>query len=207
MNEEHTLELNEWSFPEVDLGAGSDEIDLSAYFTALNSNEEEKSDAAEDTQEQAKQENQEENIKALAKQEIEQIRQNYEEKVQVINNLLNKLKNPASIIDEELVELIQDIVKKISKRIILKEIVTDPMLFSQMINELRTLIDSKSGMITVYLSAQDYHRLDTDKNHAAGLANIDNNLNEGDIVIKSNFAEVRALLDERIDQLIRIQHD
>lgn len=214
MNEEHTLDLNEWAFPEMDLGVGVGEIDLSAYFAPedLNNKDESEEDAraieeAPIQEHQAKSAVIEHDVNLQARLEIEQLKQNYESKLQLLNNLVSKLKNPASIIDEELLELIQDIIKKISKRIILKEIATDPAIFSHMITDLKSLIDSKNGMITIFLSAQDYHRLDSDKHHASGLANIDNQLNEGDVVIKSNFAEVRALLDERIEQLIRIQHD
>jgi|SRR5579885_266275 flagellar biosynthesis/type III secretory pathway protein FliH len=220
MNEDNTIEMNEWAFPEVDLGVKC-ELDLSAYISTDHpretqdeihvddtiSDDELNHETNENKQTHVHSEIVEREAYLMGKQEIEQLRQDYESRLSVLANLLNKLKNPASIIDEELIELIQDIVKKISKRIILKEIAVDPSLFSHMINELRGLIDSKNGMITVYLSEQDYQRLDSDKCHMTGLANIDNQLNEGDIVIKSNFAEVRALLDDRIDQLIRIQHD
>jgi len=208
---EHALELSEWSFPEIEV------CDLTVDYAASGTNDEKINGGAEDGGEESQQDHkhsqtktfdpQDEDVNKLDKLELDNLKREYESKIVILDNLLNKLKNPTSILDEELTELIQDIIRKIAKNIICREIEADKHLLPQMINELKALIDAKNGILSIYMSPSDFARLDSEKNNLSGLTNVDNELGTGDIIIKSNFAEVRALLNERIEQLIRIQHD
>lgn len=139
--------------------------------------------------------------------EAKKLKQEYESRIHIADTILSKLKTPISMLDEEVMEFLQDIVKKVAKRIICREIALDPSILRSIIDELASLIDSKNGLIAIYLSSEDYHCLNTHQSTADGLVQINESLSQGDVIIKSQFAEVRALLNERIDQLVRIQHD
>lgn len=139
--------------------------------------------------------------------EIENIKLDYQARIDSLNQLMNKIKTPLSLIDQDVIELMQDIVKKIAKRIICKEISTDPQIFTQVITELKTLIDANNNMINIFLSKTDFEKWTTEQTQSLGIAHSDDSLEQGDVIIKSNFAEIRALLNDRIDQLMRIQHD
>ncbi|VVC77109.1 hypothetical protein AQUSIP_24360 [Aquicella siphonis] len=228
LHDEHVLELSDWIFPELDSLSGGDEIDLNSLFTPEHVDIENKQDYQDDIEHAEKLNESYENLghkavpageaqaestdkvddqAAILHDEVKNLKLEYESRINAVNQLLGKLKAPLSMVDEEVIELMQDVVKKITKRIICKEISTDPSVFIRMLDELKKMIDSKNGLITIYLSSDDYHRLNADQTGSQGLASIDSSLQQGDVVIKSNFAEVRALLNDRIDQLVRIQHD
>ncbi len=203
MYHDETQQMNDWSFPEIDVpplptfdmeGEAETESDNAKVIRQ-----------ADEAAEKAASVNQ--SINAAALIELDNLKREYEARINILNNLLNKLKNPTSILDEELIELIQDIVRKIAKKIICREIETDKTLLPQMINELKALIDAKNGILSINLSQADYARLEAEQNQLSNLMSVDSNLQVGDIIVKSNFAEVRAVLNDRIEQLIRIQHD
>lgn len=199
---ENILQMDQWIFPEIGQDSHDDgELSANADGAARAPAVDPAVVAAIEARRREMDEIQKE------KEELQLLRQECEAKIEILNHLLNKLKNPMSIIDEELIELIQDIIRKIAKKIICKEIISDKSLMLNMINELKGLIDAKNGIINIYMSEEDFSRLDSGKNNLSGLTNVDPALGTGDIVIKSNFAEIRAVLNERIEQLIRIQHE
>lgn len=206
MDQDFLKQAYEWNFPEVDLEAQTDlDESLQTIDKDVNQDTYSKQELAELERNRELELRAKEN--SLLRDEIEVLKTNFQSQVEVMVKLVNKLRNPVSIIDEEIVELLQDIIKKLTKRIICKEISAAPETLTQMINELRSLIEAKNGLIAIHLSNNDHSRLDALKNQFSGIACIDNNLNDGDIIIKSNFGEVRALLNERIEQLIRVEHD
>lgn len=213
--DEQTMEVTEWAFPEVELVNHLNDVDLGTLF--MPDIEENQSDypaqreIVEDKQDVI-QNNQHaepiiEDTEIIQYQVLDKLKMDYESRIEMVNNIINQLKAPVSLINEELIELLQDIIKKIVKKIIYKEISTDLTVLPNMINELKSLIDTKNGMTSVFLSEKDYQRLEADKNHPSQLIEIDHTLSSGDIMIKSNYAEVRALLDERIEQITRIENE
>jgi len=204
MHDDDAQQMNDWFFPEMDVPS------LPAFTVegegeaGENTNVQVKK-AADEAAEKIASANQ--SIHAAALIELDNLKREYEARINILDNLLNKLKNPTSILDEELIELIQDIVRKIARKIICREIEMDKTLLPQMINELKTLIDTKNGILSINLSQADYARLEAEQNQLSNLMSVDSNLQMGDIIVKSNFAEVRAGLNDRIEQLIRIQHD
>jgi flagellar biosynthesis/type III secretory pathway protein FliH len=212
MTGEMTGETTDWSFPELDqLNLTNNDEMTALLFPEIHKQIDEALDTIKESNKNATDSaNERDNPHEYDHerfQELEKLKSDYESRLVYLNNIIDKLKTPLSIIDAELLEVIQDIIKKMTKRIICKEITTDPNIFTQIINDLKSMLDTKDGMITIYLSEKDYHQFNTSNHHTLGLTNIDSSLNQGDVIIKSNFAEIRALLDDRIEQLIRIQHD
>ncbi|RDI38531.1 FliH/SctL family protein [Aquicella lusitana] len=152
-------------------------------------------------------ENQNEHIEKMIienqakKLEIEMIKAEYEKKIAIVDNMLKQLERPLSVIDDDLIEIINQIIKKTVKNLIYKEIKSDPKLLIKIINTLSESIQEKGGLITIYLSQSDYNRL-FDEAHNLNLR-VDSSLVDGDLIIKSNKGEIHSLLNERIDRVIR----
>lgn len=201
--------LSEWSFPNVDIVKPIfDDFNYGdASFANLITEEDTlplqaKSDPLHN-ENQAKYD--EEVIKLRT--ELEDLKLQYEKKIDVANELIIELKNSLSVIDLDLIQLIQDIIKKTVKKIIRKEFEMDPDLISHLVNELQKYLQSKEGLINVYLSEKDYERFTVDENQSLLNVSIDHSLSEGDIVVKSKSTEVRALLDEAIDLLLKAHYE
>lgn len=207
-------ELSEWTFPSVDAG-NSVEVDLSSAFVpdvqeikgGENSEWPEIDTGSGEVKEEPKLHPEPKEAEVIHYQVLDKLKLECEARLDTLDKMINKLKSPASLLGDELIELVEDIIRKVVKKIIFKEISTDNTVLPNMINELKSLIDTKNGMTAVYLSAQDYQLLEEDKKQAMGLIEVDAALSSGDIVIKSNYAEVRALLNERMDQVIRIENE
>src|SRR6185312_12847158 len=75
----------------------------------------------------------------------DKLKADVESRIELLGQIVNQLKKPVSLINEELIELLQDIIKKIVKKIIFKEVTTDTTILPNMINELKSLIDTKNG--------------------------------------------------------------
>lgn len=176
----------DWSFPNVENALSPDDI--------MHSFQQKKEDEL--TKEKQK-----------INKELNKLKFEYENKIETLNTLLNELQNPAASINDELIEIMQTIIKKSIKLLISKEINLDPNLTKSIITELKKLIKDKNGTIHVSVSEIDHQRLDSEKISADTLLTIDNSLKEGDVIIKSKSSEIRALLDERIEQMIKAQHD
>ncbi|MHB1948806.1 MAG: FliH/SctL family protein [Gammaproteobacteria bacterium] len=139
----------------------------------------------------------------LAKKEVEKLRQAYEEKLLLLDNLIKKLKNPLQILDDELAELMHELIHSSVKKIIYKELKSDPKLINNMINLLKSSIEEKGKIINVYLSPIDYERIKDIESDPTRILHVNSELSEGDIIIKSNCNEIHALLNERIDKMFR----
>lgn len=144
---------------------------------------------------------------AILQAELKKLKEEYTHKLKTVNHLLDKLQDPITMIDGEIFLLIQDMLKKSIKRIIQKEINDDNGLIDKMIAELKAIIPMQDGMITVYVSQTDYDRLQDDTSHSSTVVKTNEELQPGDIIIKTHFTEIRALLNERIDQLVGDAHD
>lgn len=193
-------ELSVWNFP--DLKELSHEDVNSLIVNNVSIPKEEKFKIKE-----AEQENNE-NEQSSVKQdnELENIKNEYNKKIELVNNLLVSLEKPLTLLDGELIELIQYIIAKSVKNIIYKEIKTDSKLMNKIVKELSSLIDSKNGVVTIYLSEVDFNRLTEHDNSPSTIFKVNNSLSEGDIIIKSNFSEIRAVLNERINHLLGIKY-
>lgn len=142
----------------------------------------------------------------IAMAEVEKLKQEYETKIQLVNQLISKFENPLVNLDKELMELIQYIIKKSIKSLIYKEMKTDTKIVNRIIRELVELIQSRSGMISIYLSEADYQRLNNEESYPSMVYKINSALSQGDIIVKSNFTEIRAILNDRINQLLGIKY-
>ena len=143
----------------------------------------------------------------LAKREMELLREEYTKKIDFVNSLVKKLENPFKQFDNELIEITKSIIKKATKKLIHRELSLEPLLITEMVNELIVLVQEKNSTLTVSVSGVDYNRIHSEHYQSSILFVIDNALTEGDIIIRSNVMEIRALIDEGIDRILGEKHD
>ncbi|MEO8400368.1 MAG: FliH/SctL family protein [Gammaproteobacteria bacterium] len=191
-------ETNEWSFPTVDV------LKKNSYQITLNTKDE--NVLTQDDLKNLQIEIQKNKEILNAKAEIENLKIDVEKKMELINSLLKKFEYPLASIDKEIVELIEYIIKKSVKNIIYKEMKSDARLVNRVIKELSQLIHSQNGLITVYLSEIDYKKMSMEASDEKVVLKINPALTEGDMILKSNYTEIRAILDDRINQLLGIKY-
>jgi flagellar biosynthesis/type III secretory pathway protein FliH len=139
------------------------------------------------------------------KSELEMLKQEYLQRIIYVNNLINDLKNSSALITNDIVEIIKEIIHKITYHIIQKEINLDDTLIKKCIETLIEFLPYKNGIFTVYLAQSDVDKIEALGNQSI-LAKVHPEFNSGDILIKSNSAEIRALLSERINLLLKDNH-
>lgn len=202
--ENQAKEVIEWSFPDVNIV-----VEVNEEFNPIMKQLEKIINPAEEKKmEEEKQIKDAERIEIEnLKNQYETLKNEYEVKLQAMSIVVEKLKKPMAMIDEEIVEIINDIIKQSLKKIIYKELNHDPELILNIIEELKTFIQNKNQIVNIYLSETDYRRLDVEKNNLQDILTINAELNEGDVIIKSNSTEIRAILSDMIDKLIRMEHD
>lgn len=192
-------ESNEWKFPEIEsFGNFEGEVQLGKNNTDSENNQEEQDDEEESVNKvKTYQKND-----ALILMEQEIIKQN-----QALKNILTRIQEPLVFIDDHIINIFQDVIKKVAMKIIYKEIELDPLLIKKITDDLKLLIHSQNGTINIYLSEEDYKRIPMFAEEKSQSVIVDENLKAGDVIIKNKDTEIRALLDERIDLLMGKLHD
>jgi hypothetical protein len=143
-----------------------------------------------------------ENELALQKREDE-----LKAKNQLLDHLLTKLHDPLLFVDDQLINIMQDLIKKLVIKIVHKEINTDPEVLLKMIDSMKKLIIDQHGIVNVYLSEDDFKLIKTNPDDKNQVIQVNNNLKNGDIIIKTNDTEIRAILNDQVDLLMGTLHD
>jgi flagellar biosynthesis/type III secretory pathway protein FliH len=198
-------EISEWSFPEVDELTTDSQDDM--FIEEVHGSDD--IDFSDDIQQEVIPE-----VNIVGQTEADKIHEelfllkiDYEKKIETISRILDKLHNPLANIDHDIVVLIQDMIKKIAQRIIHKEIILDAANIKIMIDDLQHLIQGKNGLTNVYVSQADFDRIDGAGPHLDLMVQVDSALSDGDVIIKSNTSEVRGILSERIELLMKAEND
>jgi flagellar biosynthesis/type III secretory pathway protein FliH len=202
MAENSPKDSYEWTFPDMKSELDNADTDLLGAYSANN---EDNDNVYNSTNEKEKKESQSADEESLH-QEIKALKTDYEEKSAVFKNLFSQLQKTRQNFDNELIALIEDIIKKIVKKIIYKEISVDPGIMNEVINQLTLLIQPTSGIVTVFMSESDYKQLYEADNTISNAVCVDNSLSRGDVILKSNFTELKAILNERLDQIIGVEN-
>lgn len=199
MAENKLEDSTEWMFPAIDIWNPEDnEVEQDSETVVLEEVEEAPVD------EQAL-----ENDRIMAEKmaHLEDLKKDFLNKIAILNKIFEELKNSPISIDEETIALIESVVKKSVKKLIHKEMQNDDSILPQMIGHLKSLIEEKSNVLNIYVSHDDYQHIMEGNLLPNDSLSINPSLNSGDIVIKSNFTEISAILDERIEALIKVNHD
>lgn len=190
-------QLNEWTFPDVCLETKTNDEQNELYLDTQNKKQIEQN-----------KEITEANLAIIAlKNELQETKIEYAKKMNLLNDIHNQLENALSILDNELIDLIQDIIKKSVKKIIYKEIKSDSKLLLKIISELKSSINAQNGLVNVSVSAVDYERLKDENSNPMMIVSENSLLKEGDIIIKSNFTEIRSILNDRIDKMLGLKNE
>lgn len=136
-----------------------------------------------------------------------QLMNDYQNRIELLNHIFEKMQQTLALFDDEIISLINTLVKNAVKKIIYQELQNDNDLLKKMINELMSLVEAKQGeLVTVSLSPLDFEKLRTEEASNQNIK-VDPTLSVGDIIVKSHFTEIRALLNERIQNLMENSHD
>lgn len=138
--------------------------------------------------------------------EISQLKQAYSERIQLSNQVLQHLANQVKIIDEDIMQLINDVIHKITVKIIHQELKQDPQVLMNMIRSTLDEIPEQKAPITIFISPVDKEKI-TEMTEDNLIWQTDANLASGDFIIKSQIAELRAILPQRIERLLGISHE
>ena len=182
-------ESTEWSFPNLELFVRADYED-----DPINNDRSVKSEIDQNI------------ILTNSIVETESLKNIYHKKIESINALISRLQNPIRQLDNELIDMIENVIKLAVKKIIYKEIDSDLKKIKKIIGELITILDSNNGMFTVMLSEADYSQLINDYDNSKMTLKMNPALNKGDVVIKSNLTEIHAVLNERISHVLGSQN-
>lgn len=139
--------------------------------------------------------------------ELNKLKIDYEAKISIVDKLLAKLSDLTNNLDNEVIQLLENIIKTSVKKIILKEISLDNQIISKMIEDLKGMLDHEQEYIAIQVSQSDYTALTQDNNANIAALKIDPSLNSGDVIVKSKFGEVNAIINDRIDELFRINNE
>ncbi len=139
--------------------------------------------------------------------QLENLKKDFLNKVDILNKIFDELKSSSISIDEEMINLIDQVVKKAVKKIILKEIGADSTILPNMIGKLKNLIQEKNSVLTIYISQDDHQVIMQENLLPDELLSVNPDLTQGDIIVKSHFSEISAILDERIEAITKVDHD
>ena len=192
---------NSFSFPDVDTLTEEEDLDFTSEFEDLNNPREIPVMTDPEPSPELVAE-------TTLNSKLTQLKEDYEHKIRLLNEIILKSQKAFDQLDEEVLMITQDIIKKITKHIIQKQISIEPHLVRVMIDDLSTHIQqTKGGLLNVFLSPTDFQRVDSEGEHPGLMVQVDTTLNSGDIIIRSKTAEVRAILEERIELLMQVPHD
>lgn len=139
--------------------------------------------------------------------QLENLKKDFLNKVDILNKIFDELKSSSISIDEEMINLIDQVVKKAVKKIILKEMGADSTILPNMIGKLKNLIQEKNSVLTIYISQDDHQAIMQENLLPDELLSVNPDLTQGDIIVKSHFSEISAILDERIEAITKVDHD
>jgi flagellar biosynthesis/type III secretory pathway protein FliH len=189
-------EMNVWVFPEVSTQNSDDDDDdefSEEFHSDINDIKAPTHPAAEPTGDSKEDE---------AAAELAALKAFYEKKIISVSKIIAKLNDTKPMIDKEIFQHIQTVIKKLTKKIIKKEIALDPAIMKEMILDLKSKIKEPAAVVTVQLSKTDFERMENLKPEIAAYFKVQEDLKEGDIIVKCNTSEIHAQLNERIDNLL-----
>lgn len=204
MDKDTHVDVAEWKFPDLDITQNiNDVISLESVMEFDSIDDQLAMQTSDNSDSIINNTDNADNVVNLAGvNEVDSLRNEYESKIKILESMISKLTNPLSCIDNEILDILRSIIKKSVKHIINQELKDDPLILNNVINELIGLSQSQTGKITIAISANDYNRLNMNEQSMKDLIIIDNNLSDGDVVIKSSSSEIRAIVDERIDIIL-----
>lgn len=178
-------EVNEWFFPKMEVKRESEKL-----LDEIRKQDQPKPPVKSEEQIKLEQD--------LA--ELDRQKQACQQQYNLLTSILTKLNEPLAVIDDSLIDLFTDIIKGAIKNIINKEIKANPALLTKMVDDLKELLHDKGGLINLFLSESDAKQFQYEGSDL--MVKTDPELRSGDIVIKSNYAEIRMLLSERLDKML-----
>ena len=138
--------------------------------------------------------------------ELAQLKHEYTERINLSNQILQHLANQVNLIDEDILGLMGDVIKKVAERIIHQELKQDPTLICKMLQRILEEVPEQKVPVTVVISNADKEQL-AEMTADNIIWQTDATLASGDVIVKSQIAEIRAILPERIEHMLGMSHD
>ena len=135
--------------------------------------------------------------------ELTELREKYTYIESISSSVFGSLLQAKSYINDEIIDLIKSTIKTISEKIIRNELRQDPQLFIQIIDKLTASIDYNGGTVAVIVSKIDHQKLIELNHPLKDAVKLDENLEMGDVIIKSNNCEINSIINESLNELLR----
>lgn len=144
---------------------------------------------------------------AAERLQLAETQQQLDEKLAYLESILEKIKNPLAMLNTDINEMMLIIIKRMTYRILQREISLNATDVQTMLDDLKNHLSNDNSTVRMEVSSVDFQQLATLTTIHKDLLVENANLQRGDIIIKTNHAELNARLTQRIDELLRLQHD
>lgn len=146
---------------------------------------------------------------SLANQEIEQHKQelnnqknHLQEKINLIESITKQLQANLRDLNSAFINNTVNIIKKIAKQVILKELSQDEAVLKNMIDNAVHQISEKNKLSIIFIAKDDF---DSINEYIKDLENtqikVDSSLEKGDFRIKTQYSELESILEQRLANL------
>jgi flagellar biosynthesis/type III secretory pathway protein FliH len=140
---------------------------------------------------------------ATKEKQADLARRRFKKQSQVLSQVTKHLLNPLHVLDTKMLGFINELIKKITQKLILQAIAFNPQTFADMIQTLTTELPDAKDIIEIQVSSANF--LNLRDSGLSALLTENGDLTEGDIIVKTQFGEVQALLSTRLDHLLGIE--
>lgn len=139
-------------------------------------------------------------------QHIHEIKNIKIEEEQRLIQLTHAIHNMIPALNAEIMTLVSDMVKKISHKVIQREIADDHAIMKKLIEDFITEL-GKSELIQIEVSQSDYEKLGQLPFDTKGKWCVNNQLSAGDVIVKNEVAGIRLKVEEAIKRLLSDAHE
>lgn len=204
-------DIKSWEFPSLDSENPTTEEKEESLFIGLVEKYSEPTKSLEEIQkeafEQAYQEGFKKGEEAAFTEISQKLEREYQEKWQErfenIQNVLKLLETPLSQLDEAIEQQLLVLIKTLAEKLVRQELSLHP---EKMLSLIKILQDEMGHghHLKIHLHPEQYQQLENLlKENISGQIIKDESLNPGDILMESDSGALRALLNERIEQLLQ----
>ena len=139
---------------------------------------------------------------ATLRKDYQALYNEYEQNKQISMAIFERLTQSSKYIEDELIDEIRNIINSICNKLIQRELLQDQQLLVDIIEHLKKSLDNNNGPISIYVCEKDYNTLKSVAHPLSDVVKVDKLLNVGDVILQSNVSEIRAVINENINNLL-----
>jgi flagellar assembly protein FliH len=204
--QESTNEVQSWEFPEIGAATAGINVLPTEAFQPLGEirSGDVGMNVSAATQRQPSPEMDKAQVYAEAKQEILQhFEHELADKVTALENIIQQLQNPLEIIDKQVEEQLIELVKIVVKRLVYHELQMQPEQLLLLIEQAKALLPAHATSLKILVNPEDKNLIEA---HASKTVvekiEEDSSLQHGELRIVTENSEVDGTLEHRISALV-----